>query len=340
MISSIRKLLGRRVHTWDPAFIALSFLSIVESAPVGKDIVLHRSIVECVTATWQRIFLFMLLNYATHIVTVTDVPGESSSISAARKLAALLLPYSGIMKGFRAICTAREYREDDLQHAARAGALCVVSRSTTWIPVSEEENMIENDRHPSNLQIDGDDDVRLTKRVHGRCILPDGYYLRHLPSNVSVSWTGNEGIETQHQFQDSISSSWNIAAAVVALVQIGFAISTMWRARGTQLELYGYAAFSFTVIPYAIMSTINLIGNIATPSYQYLYIVGSSVLDEALQRPGAAIDGTVGRIVVPTSMASGHMLRHNREWKAWNARGFRNSSAMPMNSFMKLGHIS
>jgi len=44
------------------------------------------------------------------------------------------------------------------------------------------------------------------------------------------------------------------------------------------------------------MSAVNLMGSIASPGYDYLSVVHSSVLDEAVGR-GAVIDGVVGSLV-------------------------------------------
>jgi hypothetical protein len=48
------------------------------------------------------------------------------------------------------------------------------------------------------------------------------------------------------------------------------------------------------------MSLINLAGNLLTPDYQALYLVSSSVMDEAKLR-GANFDGVVGRLVEDSS---------------------------------------
>jgi hypothetical protein len=93
-----------------------------------------------------------------------------------------------------------------------------------------------------------------------------------------------------------IAASYSIPKAVIAIFQLGYASVTLYQSRGTQIERYGYAAFALTVIPYAIMSLINLVGNLLTPDYQALYLVASDVMDEAIQR-GCRFDGVVGRLV-------------------------------------------
>ncbi|KAH8702792.1 hypothetical protein GQ44DRAFT_778475 [Phaeosphaeriaceae sp. PMI808] len=83
--------------------------------------------------------------------------------------------------------------------------------------------------------------------------------------------------------------------AVAALAQSAYALYTLYRARGDQINQFGYAAFGLTVAPYAVMSIMNLLGNLCRPEYPSLYMVESSIMDEARQR-GGLFDGAVGRI--------------------------------------------
>lgn len=51
------------------------------------------------------------------------------------------------------------------------------------------------------------------------------------------------------------------------MVQIVFGMSTLYRTKGNQIERYGYAAYGLTVTPYALMSILNLAGNLMRPDY-------------------------------------------------------------------------
>jgi len=64
------------------------------------------------------------------------------------------------------------------------------------------------------------------------------------------------------------------------------------RIRGDQIAKYGYASFGLTVIPYAIMSFINLLANVLTPDYSSYCLVRSEVLKEAKRR--GKFNGIVG----------------------------------------------
>lgn len=103
-----------------------------------------------------------------------------------------------------------------------------------------------------------------------------------------------------------MSASPNFIKAIASLVQLLFAIATLYQTRGDQVERYGYAAFGFTVIPYAWMSVINLVGNIMCPQYENIFVVESTGLDELRSRLRATgtpeqqqhfeVVGTVGRL--------------------------------------------
>ena len=84
---------------------------------------------------------------------------------------------------------------------------------------------------------------------------------------------------------------------MASLTQLAFACVTLYRARGDQIDRFGYAAFGLTVIPYAIMSFVNFIANILVPEYSALYMVHSDIMDEAEAR-GAKFDGAVGRLEI------------------------------------------
>lgn len=130
--------------------------------------------------------------------------------------------------------------------------------------------------------------------IHGLQKLPIGYQLVILSSNVVLTWDKEHG--------DSlpvIASSRNIPKVVVAILQVIFASVTLYRTRGDQITRYGYAAFGLTVIPYIVMSLINLFGTMLTPDYPAIYVVRSLEMSEAEAR-GGCFDGIVGSVIQET----------------------------------------
>jgi hypothetical protein len=95
-----------------------------------------------------------------------------------------------------------------------------------------------------------------------------------------------------------LSCSNSLAKCATAVAQVGFACFTLYQTRSNQIEEYGYAAFGLTVIPYAIMSLLNLTANLLTPEYPTFFMVHSDYLDVVNQRTKETqYDGTVGTIV-------------------------------------------
>ena len=58
---------------------------------------------------------------------------------------------------------------------------------------------------------------------------------------------------------------------------------------------HGYAAYQFTLIPYALMSFMNIVSSFLTPTYPAVYMVKSKIMEEAISR-GGRFDGTVGEL--------------------------------------------
>ena len=125
--------------------------------------------------------------------------------------------------------------------------------------------------------------------IYGTYDVPDGYQFVTTPQNVR--FIKSEGAtETIN-----VASSYNFIKAVVAIVQIGYAIITLYRSLENQIQRYGFAAFGLTVTPYTVMSAVNLLGNLCRPEYASIYMVETSVMDEARRR-GGSFYGAVARL--------------------------------------------
>jgi hypothetical protein len=109
--------------------------------------------------------------------------------------------------------------------------------------------------------------------------LPDEYDFTFVPRNATV-----EELESTTPVKLPYSYSW--VKGATAFLQALYAIFTLYNSRGNQIDLYGYAAFGLTVVPYVVMSVLNLFANIVTLSYSKLYLVESEVMKEAEQRKG------------------------------------------------------
>ncbi len=144
--------------------------------------------------------------------------------------------------------------------------------------------------------------------VHGTFILPEGYKFAFVPSDAKVHSIIDETKPPGSSYSVSIASSYNIAKTLVAIVQTVSAAITIYSTRGNQIESFGYAAFGLTVVPYIIMSIVNLAAQLATPDYPTLYMVRSTEMEEA-ERRGGAFEGVIGRL----SNANDHVLKDDEE---------------------------
>lgn len=159
------------------------------------------------------------------------------------------------------------------------------------------------------------------RKVHGICCLPHGYALAILPAGASIMEIGKDkseddrlatedGIELRAPISQAdspsnpdkgpgieLSRNYNLPKGVIALFQTLYASATLYRARGDQIQRYGYAAFGLTVAPYLVMSIINLLGTMITPDYPCVYLVRSEIMDEAFRRQGAKFEGMVATLL-------------------------------------------
>jgi hypothetical protein len=139
-------------------------------------------------------------------------------------------------------------------------------------------------------------------KIHGLYSLPPEYTLAIVPKDAAVAFRGIphdiSATEKKRILKKArISSGLDVPRILIAIGQLLFGVITLYRARGDQLQEYGCVAFGLTVFPYAWMSLVNLLANLATPSYPCLYMVWTPEMDDAIAA-GALIDGVVGTLDV------------------------------------------
>ena len=87
--------------------------------------------------------------------------------------------------------------------------------------------------------------------------------------------------------------SKELTSALVGIAQVIFASITIYRARGDQIEKYGYAAYGLSVHPYLLMSLANLIKLAVCGRYPYAYVLRTATLAEA-EKDRGVFEGAVG----------------------------------------------
>ena len=331
----------------------------------------------CEKTTWYDICWFFFTNYLLHALSVRSLPGENVYASTTFKLCCLLVPYTGVRRGLSLISRASSLIKDDLQAAARAGALCMVIRKPDWRPqdgqvvhgcqikdsaeeqaperdlasLNEKDKPVEvsvsdlsgcrvsaggavptqnalslnirepyeppqpfsfldkisrallltdrfNNDMPSNSPVDYEN-----IKVHGLCELAPGYGLSYISPNVKVyarhyAQLGNQDIKSTR-----IASTHDIPRILFSLIQTVSGGYSLYKARGSQIDRYGFAAFGLTVLPYMIVSIINFIASLLSAEYETVYMVHSTMMDEMVSR-GGIVDGVVGSLQENTDMES------------------------------------
>jgi len=134
--------------------------------------------------------------------------------------------------------------------------------------------------------------------VHGQFKLPPEYAFALVPSNAK--FCDDIASDDKSLWEPTkISSIYSPSKVLISIVQLLFAVATIYRARGDQISRFGYAAFGLTVIPYALMSLVNLLANLSCPQYPNLYMVRTELMQHILDtfpETEARFTGIVGTV--------------------------------------------
>ncbi|KAJ7429482.1 hypothetical protein B0H11DRAFT_1767456, partial [Mycena galericulata] len=223
---------------------------------------------------------------------------------------------TGIIRGTTGILRKGFVARTPLEMAARAGALCMVVRTKDWKPhpgfqlsqigirmidpaKSATQSMpalkyLKTHRTlipatyrtyvppwlkdvsfgsflPDTLVV-----LTGTRKIRGNQKLLQGYAFAFVPSDTRVVPLDNGDGHTVPPPKKGLLKG------LVALGQAAYGSYTLVMSLGgDQISQYGYAAFGLTVIPYAAMSIVNLIGVLVHPGFDELYLVQSDTLLEA-----------------------------------------------------------
>ncbi|KAF4334325.1 pogo transposable element [Fusarium beomiforme] len=149
--------------------------------------------------------------------------------------------------------------------------------------------------------------------IHGLSYRLPGYELVIVPDDAVIDPITMVDDRAPPAWKKNVhlAKSWNVAKGLVALLQFCFSLFVLIKARGNQIEIYGYAAFSLTVAPYAVMAFVNLLANACIPTYTCLYLVRNDVLTEMEKVLPLRFDGIVGTVrqVVDNNVNLSPMVR-------------------------------
>lgn len=147
-------------------------------------------------------------------------------------------------------------------------------------------------------------------KLQGFCDLARGYALCYIPADMKVyprhtasvkGWGSHAVCSTpgpEKSLETRIASAHNVPRVIFSIGQTVSGGYALYKARGPQIEQYGYAAFGLTVIPYILISVVNFFGALFTSEYETIFLVHSSIMDEMIERGGRS-DGAVGTVHPP-----------------------------------------
>lgn len=153
-------------------------------------------------------------------------------------------------------------------------------------------------------------------KIQGYCELAPGYALSYIPPDMkiyprystqvtdSASRTPGNTSKPGNPVETRIASAHNVPRVIFSIGQTISGGYALYKARGPQIERYGFAAFGLTVIPYILISVVNFFGAMFTSEYETVFLVHSSTMDEMVER-GGRLDGVVGTIHPPTGGSFG-----------------------------------
>ena len=164
----------------------------------------------CTPAQWEDILVFFITNYVAHALTVVVLPGEGPVSHLTNALTSLLFPAFGAYRGLRAIFVGYETikkkfgdqsseEEQDLRKARRAGALCMIVRSSDWEPRDGDEiheNVLRVQPHEPSASASSaasgkhkKDGVHVTEHEIGSSTMDDDQGLLAGASHIEISST-------------------------------------------------------------------------------------------------------------------------------------------------------
>ena len=222
--------------------------------------------------------------------TGSDEKGESLRMSVVENSAPR--PHCSDDKPSKRIDVSLDLK-DDFEPSPPSGILqkltCMLVRTDRF-----------NNECPSKSPVDHEN-----IKIHGSFKLALGYGLAYVPPNVEIhprhEYQTIEGDRISAMGTDQvvgrtrIASTHDIPRIWFSLIQTVSAGYSLYRARGSQINRYGFAAFGLTVIPYMIVSVVNFLGSFLSAEYETMYIVHSATMDEMIRR-GGMVDGVVGTL--------------------------------------------
>ncbi|KAI5842112.1 hypothetical protein DFP73DRAFT_528074 [Morchella snyderi] len=245
----------------------------------------HKGDLYCRPTTGLDVCKFFLLNYVLHAFTIISEPGAGMLTNLFHSGIAVLLPYSGVQYSSYIIGQSMARCRDDLARAAKARALCfliparfrrgeLVSPAMTTvhgrIPI---DSFSARRATPTSIcpnTRSGSEDQGAAGPYELVLVPPYAPVEALLPEDsTATTCTTGRAI----RYPTAVACNSNIMKSAIAMLQIGYGSYELYDAYKGQFERFGYAAYALTVIPYILMSFLNLTASLLQPGYNAMFLV-------------------------------------------------------------------
>ncbi|KAI0948199.1 hypothetical protein AcW1_009779 [Taiwanofungus camphoratus] len=237
---------------------------------------------------------------------------------------ALFLPYVGLFRSLYLAWVHVVSDYDQVHAAAAQHAILVVARTRDWKPPIGREELVYVKLPKNYEEISASDSVKMFASfelldeehfaykydagprdafnhevkpdewdVYGEIKVPEGYMMicpapQILYSIMHASLEDTSGI--------NLCRPQTVLKMLLSAAQLISAILTLYYTRGDQIDRFGYAAYGLSVVPYAIMTMVNLICTAIIGEVPCCYVLRTPILQKAEQCPGAIFNGAIGHL--------------------------------------------
>ncbi|KZT69095.1 hypothetical protein DAEQUDRAFT_811557 [Daedalea quercina L-15889] len=272
-------------------------------------------------AIWNFL-VYITTNYVAHAAAVpiaAEVGRYTERVTRQDRgywtqLISLLLPFGALARTVILIAEHVRCKRNDVLAALHHGALLVVVRTVGWEPSTRGEVVYvrlppgldgEKTDEPwpeyAIIDVDHGDSQRAThwiidrknRSIHGHIEVPQGYSLA-VPADKSYT----EHLiarDLKPTIDIKIHRASGVMQMLVSVVQIIAAMYTLYSTQGAQIQRWGYAAYGLSVLPYALMSVMNILCASIVGEYASGHVLRTPILHEAERRDGH-FDGAVGAV--------------------------------------------
>lgn len=234
-------------------------------------------------------------------------------------ICAFFVPGTGVIRSLRWVFSHPITASSALDEALRAGAICMVVKKKNAGQGGVRDPWFEETFKGHNVRL-----VPIDRTIHGQCKMPEqgGFYLAEVPMGLDRSRllsTGEikttvlpagrfkrfllrrSGADTT-KLENGIDldnlqlpRTYSFVKISVGLIQTLYAMYTLFKAKGSQIDMYGMVAFGLTVTPYGFMSIVNSIAAIVTPEYPSMFLIKTPDMEEA-ERAGGKFGGYIATL--------------------------------------------